>query len=79
MAVTICSQDTFIGTPFRSKGADILDIGGESTAGSRAVPIDKEIERIQPVIELVISEKVALSIDTKAGGRCVALEAGPTL
>ncbi|MGB0144016.1 MAG: dihydropteroate synthase, partial [Akkermansiaceae bacterium] len=64
---------------FVKEGADILDIGGESTRpGAETVPIDKEIERIQPVIEaLGISEKVALSIDTsKPEVARVALEAG---
>ena len=64
---------------FVKEGADILDIGGESTRpGAETVPIDKEIERIQPVIEaLGVSEKVALSIDTsKPEVARVALEAG---
>jgi len=51
---------------FASQGADILDIGGESTRpGSAPVPIDEEIKRIVPVIErLVLEVPIPLSIDT---------------
>lgn len=47
-------------------GADILDIGGESTRpGSKVVPIDEEINRVVPVIEAISAElNVPISIDT---------------
>jgi dihydropteroate synthase len=46
-------------------GADILDIGGESTRpGAPPVPLDEELERVIPVIEALRSTGVPLSIDT---------------
>jgi dihydropteroate synthase len=48
------------------EGADILDIGGESTRpGSDSVSVDEELRRIIPVIE-ALSDKVSIpiSIDT---------------
>lgn len=47
-------------------GADVLDIGGESTRpGATPVPLDEELRRVVPVIEqLVTLTKVPLSIDT---------------
>ncbi len=51
---------------FVSEGADILDVGGESTRpGSSSVPIDEEIRRVVPVIERLAGEiTVPLSVDT---------------
>lgn len=51
---------------FVSEGADILDIGGESTRpGSSPIPVDEEIRRVVPVIERLASEiDIPLSIDT---------------
>ena len=48
------------------EGADILDIGGESTRpGAAAVTTDEELRRVIPVIEkLARKTAVALSIDT---------------
>ncbi len=60
-------------------GADILDIGGESTRpGSEPVPIEVELERVIPVIEAVReSSDVPISIDTtKAQVARAAMEAG---
>ncbi|USG62705.1 dihydropteroate synthase [Sneathiella marina] len=49
-----------------AEGADILDIGGESTRpGADLVSIDEEIERIVPVIEGCRSLNVEISIDTR--------------
>lgn len=49
------------------EGADLLDIGGESTRpGSDEVPIDEEIRRVVPVLEgLLHRVSVPLSIDTR--------------
>ena len=50
-------------------GADIVDIGAESTKPySQAVPAKKQLERILPVLELVKTEgiNVPLSIDTRS-------------
>lgn len=48
------------------EGADIIDIGGESTRpGSESVPEDEELRRVLPIIEnLAPKVKVPLSIDT---------------
>jgi len=63
-------------------GADILDIGGESTRpGSDPVPIEEELRRVIPVIE-AIAEKVSapISIDTrKSAVARKALEAGAAM
>ncbi len=67
---------------FVSEGADILDIGGESTRpGSSAVSVDEETERVVPVIERLASEiSVPLSIDTyKSEVAHRALEAGAAM
>ncbi|MDA7417508.1 dihydropteroate synthase [Xenophilus arseniciresistens] len=46
-------------------GADILDIGGESTRpGSPAVPLDEESARVLPVVREALRLGVPLSIDT---------------
>jgi dihydropteroate synthase len=52
---------------FLSYGADILDVGGESTRpGSQPVNADDELERVIPVIEAIASEfpDALISIDT---------------
>ncbi len=48
-------------------GADIIDIGGESTRpGAAAVPLDEELRRVIPVIEALQSSiTVPISIDTR--------------
>jgi dihydropteroate synthase len=61
------------------EGADILDIGGESTRpGSEAVSLDEELNRVLPVVEnLAARVNIPLSIDTtKAEVAERALEAG---
>ncbi len=47
-----------------SQGADIVDVGGESTRpGSRAVSVDEECSRVLPVVEQ-LREYGTISIDT---------------
>ena len=47
-------------------GADILDIGGESTRpGADPVDPDEEIARVVPVIEVLSAEGALVSIDTR--------------
>ena len=61
------------------EGADILDIGGESTRpGSRPVPEAEEIGRVLPVIQALRKKTPAfISVDTaKAGVARAALDAG---
>jgi len=60
-------------------GADILDIGGESTRPfADPVPLDEELRRVLPVVETLAPEiPVPISIDTyKAPVARAALEAG---
>nr|WP_260858779.1 dihydropteroate synthase [Paraburkholderia sp. BCC1885] len=46
-------------------GADLIDIGGESTRpGAPPVPLDEELERVIPLIEQLRGAQVPLSIDT---------------
>ncbi|MDP3421627.1 MAG: dihydropteroate synthase [Thiobacillus sp.] len=46
-------------------GADILDVGGESTRpGAAAVPADAEMRRVLPVIEALARRGCVVSIDT---------------
>jgi dihydropteroate synthase len=64
-------------------GADILDVGGESTRpGSAAVSADEELERVHPVLERLaeLHPAVPISIDTrKADVAAEALDAGATI
>ncbi|MEQ1485789.1 dihydropteroate synthase [Methyloglobulus sp.] len=51
-----------------AEGADIIDIGGESTRpGSNPVSVDEQVRRVIPVIAAIrkqFADKVAISIDT---------------
>lgn len=67
------------GLRLAGEGAEILDIGGESTRpGSGAVPVGEELRRVLPVIEgLAGQTPAALSIDTsKAEVARAAVQAG---
>jgi dihydropteroate synthase len=59
-------------------GADILDVGGESTRpGAEPVSEDEELRRVMPVIEALANSGALLSIDTmKAGVARRAVAAG---
>lgn len=47
------------------EGADILDVGGESTRpGSPAVPLQEELERVLPVVKEAVRLQVPVSVDT---------------
>lgn len=63
------------------EGADILDIGGESSRpGAEAVSADEEISRTIPVIEALQDVEVPLSIDTaKPAVMRAALAAGASM
>jgi dihydropteroate synthase len=67
------------GREIEQEGADIIDVGGESSRpGSEAIPEEEEIRRVLPVIEtLVTLVKIPISIDTyRAGVARRAVEAG---
>ncbi len=47
------------------EGADLLDIGGESTRpGAPPVPLDQELARVLPVVRHAVSLGVPISVDT---------------
>jgi dihydropteroate synthase len=62
------------------EGADVLDIGGESTRpGAEAVDAEEERRRVVPVLEGLVGVGVPISIDTsKAAVAEAALDAGAT-
>ncbi|WP_410497583.1 dihydropteroate synthase [Chitinibacter sp. S2-10] len=62
-------------------GADIIDIGGESTRpGAAAVSVDEELARVMPVIEAAVQLDIPISIDTcKSEVMIAALKAGVDL
>lgn len=53
------------GIELREQGADIVDVGGESTRpGADRVPPAQEQQRVIPVIKALVAEGVTVSIDT---------------
>ncbi len=53
------------GRALMAEGADILDIGGESTRpGARAIPVDEELRRVLPVLDALAGQGV-MSVDTR--------------
>lgn len=70
------------GTALVAEGADLLDVGGESTRpGAAPVSEAEELRRVLPVIRSLAKQvKVPISIDTqKAAVARAALEAGASL
>ena len=69
------------GRRLAGEGAEILDIGGESTRpGSDPVPADEELRRVLPVVEELAGGDARISIDTtKSAVARAALEAGATI
>lgn len=54
------------GRAFLAEGADILDVGGESTRpGAEPVSAQEEIRRVVPVIEALAAEGALISIDSR--------------
>jgi dihydropteroate synthase len=64
-----------------AEGADIVDVGGESTRpGAQRVPADEELRRVKPVITELVGAGVVVSVDTmRAQVAEWALEAGVSL
>ena len=70
------------GVAMAQSGADIIDVGGESTRpGAKPVSPNDEMERVLPVIEqLATAVSIPISIDTsKAAVARAALNAGATI
>lgn len=53
------------GIELHASGADLVDVGGESTRpGAQRVPVDEELRRVLPVIDGLAAAGVPVSIDT---------------
>jgi len=49
-----------------AQGADIIDIGGESTRpGALGVSVQQELDRVMPVLEKLLNLQVPISVDTR--------------
>ena len=70
-----------MGRQLAAQGADIVDVGGESTRpGAQRIPADEELRRVIPVITGLASENVPVSVDTmRAEVAAAALDAGASL
>ena len=64
-----------------AQGADIVDVGGESTRpGAQRVPADEELRRVKPVITELVRAGAVVSVDTmRAQVAEWAVEAGVSL
>jgi len=69
------------GIAMAAQGADIIDVGGESTRpGADRISVSDEIERVLPVVRALTAEGVVVSIDTmRAEVALAAVEAGAAL
>jgi len=69
------------GLRLRDEGADMLDVGGESTRpGADPVPEPEEMRRVVPVIEALAKAGAVVSIDTThAGTMRAAFDAGAAI
>lgn len=65
----------------KGEGADIVDVGGESTRpGARPVGLDEELGRVIPVIERLAGQGVCVSVDTRhAAVMAAAIAAGAAI
>ena len=66
------------GLALAAAGADIVDVGGESTRpGAGRVSAEEELRRVQPVVAALAGAGIAVSIDTmRASTASAALDAG---
>jgi dihydropteroate synthase len=64
-----------------AQGADIIDVGGESTRpGAQRIPADEELRRVKPVITELVKAGAVVSVDTmRAQVAQWAVEAGVSL
>jgi dihydropteroate synthase len=95
MGIVNCTPDSFSGDGLpdaaaaiahglrlAAEGADVLDVGGESTRpGATPVPVEEELRRVLPVVEALAPRVgVPISVDTsKAAVAEAALAAGATI
>jgi len=73
-----CARATARGQALLEAGADIIDVGGESTRpGAEPVPKDEEIRRVQAILRTLAQSGAVVSIDTRhAEVMDAALDAG---
>lgn len=66
------------GLDLRAQGADLVDVGGESTRpGAQRVTLEEELARVLPVIRALVAEGIIVSVDTsRAEVARAALDAG---
>ncbi|MBO0803924.1 MAG: dihydropteroate synthase [Nocardiopsaceae bacterium] len=64
-----------------AQGADIVDVGGESTRpGAQRIAVEEELRRVLPVITELVAAGVVVSVDTmRAAVAEAALDAGVSL
>ncbi|MFF7334824.1 dihydropteroate synthase [Streptomyces sp. NPDC008150] len=69
------------GLRLAAQGADLVDVGGESTRpGASPVPLEEELARVVPVVRELARAGVAVSVDTMhAAVAAAAIEAGARL
>jgi dihydropteroate synthase len=69
------------GLAMAAAGADLIDVGGESTKpGAGRVPVEEELRRVVPVVAALAARGLALSIDTlRAPVAQAALDAGAVM
>ncbi|MGN6125151.1 MAG: dihydropteroate synthase [Humibacter sp.] len=69
------------GAELALQGADIVDVGGESTRpGAERVPVPAELERVLPVVRELAARGIRVSIDTMNSETArAAVDAGATL
>lgn len=78
-------DDTASAVEFASElmagGADIVDVGGESTRpGAERLPAEEEQRRVTPVIRELVARGIPVSIDTmNAGTAAIAAELGASI
>jgi dihydropteroate synthase len=69
------------GLELRAQGADVVDVGGESTRpGAVRVPAEEELDRVIPVISELVAAGVTVSVDTmNAATALAAADAGASI
>jgi len=69
------------GVRLHQEGADLIDVGGESTRpGAQRVPVDEELGRVLPIVAALAESGAAVSVDTmRAEVASAAVSAGAVL
>jgi dihydropteroate synthase len=69
------------GVRLHEEGADLVDVGGESTRpGAAPVSLEEELRRVIPVVKALAARGIAISVDTmKPGVMRAAIDAGASM